>query len=84
MLFQILQTELAELVGKKCSAPYTFAWGARDYHNALVCGIDTDSDMLDLEHIRVKVLFTNPIHRNMVPCPFYLDGDCRFESDKCR
>lgn len=37
-----------------------------------------------MNDIKVIVLFTNPIHRNMVPCPFYLDGNCRFELNKCR
>lgn len=73
------------MIGKKCSAPYTFPWGAKDYHNALVCGILSDIDRVGhLNDVKVTVLFTNPVHRNMVPCPFYLDGDCRFESDKCR
>lgn len=79
------QDELSGVIGKKCSAPYAFPWGAKDYHNALVCGLATDIDHIaDLNDIKVTVLFTNPVHRNMVPCPFYLDGDCRFESDKCR
>lgn len=80
------QSELETIVGKKCSAPYTFAWGARSYHNALVCGVETANvqQIHRMDDIQVTVLFTNPIHRNMVPCPFYLDGNCRFELNKCR
>lgn len=80
-----LKIETDSLIGKKCSAPYTFAWGAQSYHNALVCGLETELNQISsLDDIRVMVLFTNPIHRNMVPCPFYLEGECRFDHDKCR
>lgn len=80
-----LKTEADSLIGKKCSAPYTFAWGAQNYHNALVCGLETELDQVNsMDEIRVTVLFTNPIHRNMVPCPYYLEGECRFNHDKCR
>lgn len=79
------QSEVDTIIGKKCSAPYTFAWGERSYHNALVCGLETDINQINsMADIKVIVLFTNPIHRNMVPCPFYLDGNCRFEFNKCR
>lgn len=86
MLFLLSQNELDTIVGKKCSAPYTFAWGARSYHNALICGIETANiqQIHRMDDIQVIVLFTNPIHRNMIPCPFYLDGNCRFELNKCR
>lgn len=79
------KAEVDSLIGKKCSAPYTFAWGAKSYHNALVCGLETDINQIQsMDDIKVTVLFTNPIHRNMVPCPFYLDGNCRFDFNKCR
>lgn len=77
--------ELKNTIGQKCSAPYTFAWGAKEYHNAIVCGLVTDLDKVgSLDEIKVTVLYANPVHRNMVPCPFYLEGECRFDSDKCR
>lgn len=80
----LFQNEVDTLIGKKCSAPYTFAWGARSYHNALVCGSENDIERItSMDDIKVTVLFTNPIHRNMVPCPFYLDGNCHYEH-KCR
>lgn len=77
------QEELINLIGKKCSAPYSHAWGATTYHNALVCATD-DVNERGGEDVKVKVLFTNPMEKNMVPCPFYLDGECKFEAKKCR
>lgn len=79
-----LREKLVNLVGNKCSAPHTHAWGATSHHNALVCAADSIDDIADEATIKVRVLFTNPTHKNMVPCPFYLDGNCRFDADKCR
>lgn len=79
-----IRRKLVDIVGTKCSAPHTHAWGATSYHNALVCAADSIDDIADEANIKVKVLFTNPTHKNMVPCPYYLDGDCRFDADKCR
>lgn len=28
-------------------------------------------------------MFTNPTHKEMLPCPYYLDGECRFTDDQC-
>lgn len=30
------------------------------------------------------MLFTNPIHQEMLPCPYYYESDCKFSEDKCR
>lgn len=84
----IFQDELTAMVGKKCSAPHTHAWGAKAYHNAMICGLDDineyDEEDIELDKVKVKILFTNPTHREMLPCAYYLDGECRFNADKCR
>ncbi|XP_049278324.1 zinc finger CCCH-type with G patch domain-containing protein [Anopheles funestus] len=67
------------LVGSKCSAPHLHTWGSTAYHNAMVCSLDTS----DLAEATAKVLFTNPTHREMIPCTYFLEGDCRFADDKC-
>lgn len=74
---------MLNVVGKKISAPHTQAWGGTTYHNALVCAADNVDDV-PIENIRIKVLFTNPMHQNMIPCPFYLNGECKFDTEKCR
>ncbi|XP_055846052.1 zinc finger CCCH-type with G patch domain-containing protein isoform X2 [Episyrphus balteatus] len=75
-------SELDELleskIGEKCSAPHHHSWGTKTYHNAIICGLDESSDTP-----RLLVLFTNPTHKEMIPCSYYLEGECRFESDKC-
>lgn len=30
------------------------------------------------------MLFTNPTHQEMLPCPYYYDTDCKFSEEKCR
>lgn len=81
-----MQNELNAVVGKKFSAPFTHSWGGKAYHNALVCSLDDTTEYgenIDLDNIKIKVLFTNPTHRDMIPCSYYLDGNCKFDSDKC-
>ncbi|XP_052895584.1 zinc finger CCCH-type with G patch domain-containing protein [Anopheles moucheti] len=67
------------LVGSKCSAPHLHSWGSTAYHNAMVCSLDTSN----LAEATAKVLFTNPTHREMIPCTYFLEGECRFVDDKC-
>ncbi|KAK7580514.1 hypothetical protein V9T40_001143 [Parthenolecanium corni] len=79
-----LQDELNCLVGSKCRAPFSEKWsdGANcSYHNALIMSIDS-SDSLD--NVKVKVLFVNPTCQEMLPCPYFLDGECRFSDIQCR
>ena len=64
------------LIGTKCSAPHTHTWGTTQHHNALICSSDGGE--------AVRVLFTNPTHQEMIPCSYYLEGDCRFNAEKCR
>lgn len=66
-------------------APYTHSWGSKAYHNAFVCSLDetAEDEIIDFDKIKIKVMFTNPTHRDMVPCSYFLDGSCKFDSDKC-
>ncbi|XP_054742779.1 zinc finger CCCH-type with G patch domain-containing protein [Anastrepha obliqua] len=80
-----LRSNLETMVGQKCSAPHQHTWGAIGYHNALVCGVDNSAtiDCKGVLKIRLRVLFTNPTHREMLPCLFYLEGECRFDDEHC-
>lgn len=70
--------DMQDLVGSKCSAPHTHKWGSKSHHNALICSVEED------DCTSVKVLFINPTHQEMVPCSYYLEGDCKFSDEKCR
>ncbi|XP_067625699.1 zinc finger CCCH-type with G patch domain-containing protein [Eurosta solidaginis] len=80
-----LKLKLEKMVGHKCSAPHQHTWGVRSYHNAIVCGIEEmgSLDRNSTLKARLRVLFTNPTHREMLPCSFYLEGDCRFDDAQC-
>lgn len=78
-----IQNELDSLIGKKCRAPYSNKYNAVEYHNALIVGIEIPEAISDLNHIKVRVLFTNPTERDMVPCPYFLDDKCNFGEDRC-
>ncbi|KAJ7334369.1 hypothetical protein OS493_014680 [Desmophyllum pertusum] len=58
--------------------------GVTEHHNAMVF----DAETVDLpdgkEETKVRVLFMNPTHKSMVPCPYFLDSKCRFDDDACR
>ncbi|XP_029732153.2 zinc finger CCCH-type with G patch domain-containing protein [Aedes albopictus] len=74
------QDPFKDLVGSKCSAPHVHKWGSKSYHNALICSLDSS----DLEDVSAKVLFINPTHQEMIPCVYFLEGDCKFDDEKCR
>ena len=69
--------------GTRCKAPYSFDWGVTGYYNAMVLSVE-ETDDSGTDASKVRVLFTNPTHRSMVPCPYFLDEKCRFDDDECR
>ncbi|XP_077908337.1 zinc finger CCCH-type with G patch domain-containing protein isoform X1 [Ictidomys tridecemlineatus] len=68
-----------ELSGAKVNAPYRSAWGTLEYHNAMVVGTEAAED----GSAGVRVLYLYPTHKSLKPCPFFLEGKCRFK-DSCR
>ncbi|XP_070532846.1 zinc finger CCCH-type with G patch domain-containing protein-like [Ptychodera flava] len=73
---------LDELIGTKCRVPYHPGWGAVHYQNAVILHIESVAET-DYDQSKVRVLFCNPTDKSMLPCPYFLDGKCRFE-EKCR
>lgn len=69
----------------KCKAPYGSTWGGVGYHNAMVCSVYKNSDetIKDIHDIKVRVFFLNPTHKEMIPCPYFLDGSCKFSEENC-
>ena len=66
-------------VGSKCQAPFFSRFNqSTSYHNAVIY-----SD-IELQNDCVLVIFSHPIEIAMVPCPFFLEGRCRFTDDKCK
>nr|KAF6331364.1 zinc finger CCCH-type and G-patch domain containing [Myotis myotis] len=68
-----------ELSGTKVNAPYHSSWGTLEYHNAMVVGTEEAED----GSAGVRVLYLYPTHKSLKPCPFFLEGKCRF-LDNCR
>nr|KAF6472930.1 zinc finger CCCH-type and G-patch domain containing [Molossus molossus] len=68
-----------ELSGRKVNAPYYSAWGTLEYHNAMIVGTEEADD----GSAGVRVLYLYPTHKSLKPCPFFLEGKCRFQ-DNCR
>lgn len=60
--------------GRRVQAPFRSAWGPLEYHNAMVVGAEAAG---------VRVLCLYPTQPALKPCPFFLDGKCRFQ-DSCR
>nr|KAF6272997.1 zinc finger CCCH-type and G-patch domain containing [Pipistrellus kuhlii] len=68
-----------ELSGTKVNAPYYSSWGTLEYHNAMIVGTEEADDGSAV----VRVLYLYPTHKSLKPCPFFLEGKCRF-LDNCR
>lgn len=68
-----------ELSGRKVNAPYYSSWGTLEYHNAMIVGTEEAED----GSAGVRVLYLYPTHKSLKPCPFFLEGKCRFQ-DNCR
>nr|KAF6424258.1 zinc finger CCCH-type and G-patch domain containing [Rousettus aegyptiacus] len=68
-----------ELSGQKVNAPYYSPWGTLEYHNAMVVGTEEAAD----GSAGVRVLYLYPTHASLKPCPFFLEGRCRFK-ENCR
>ncbi|XP_037377759.1 zinc finger CCCH-type with G patch domain-containing protein isoform X2 [Talpa occidentalis] len=65
--------------GRKVSAPFRSAWGALEYHNAMVVG----AAEAEGGAAGARVLCLYPTHAALKPCPFFLEGKCRFK-ENCR
>lgn len=80
-----LREELNNLKGIKCQAPFIYQWTDDvTYHNAFISHIPDSYEGDSYEELKVKVMFTNPTHKEMLPCPYYLEGNCKFSDEKCR
>ncbi|KAJ8947035.1 hypothetical protein NQ318_019927 [Aromia moschata] len=75
--------DFKELEGTKCRAPHTHQWGHVAYHNAMICSVIPET-MSNFDEVKVRVLFINPTHQEMLPCPYYYKSECKFSEDKCR
>ncbi|OXU26919.1 hypothetical protein TSAR_000362 [Trichomalopsis sarcophagae] len=79
-----LEDEFKTLEGTKCRAPHGGSWGGMGYHNAMICSIYKNDDQLSsLNDIMVRVLYINPTHKEMLPCPYFLEGSCKFSEEQC-
>lgn len=75
-----LKEGLKNLIGQKCRAPFNTEWTKYGMHNAII------TDVLDFNPshpAQVLVMFSNPTHRAMVPCQYFLNGMCKFSDEKC-
>ncbi|GFT06158.1 zinc finger CCCH-type with G patch domain-containing protein [Nephila pilipes] len=76
---------LSSMEGKKCRAPFFQEWGEKALHNAIIFSTDLEDQTVgNLQEVMVKVMFCNPLSDQMKPCPYFLDGHCKFPDDKCR
>ncbi|CAH2068504.1 unnamed protein product, partial [Iphiclides podalirius] len=80
-----IEDELASLLGMKCAVYHTHKWGGQpSLHNAMVSSIEPRQNDDQFNDLQVRVLFTHPTHAEMLPCPYFLDGECKFTDDQCR
>ena len=78
---------LGQLEGMKCKAPFRSrsSLGSVSMHNAMIFQTEPGAEnAASLDHVLVRVVFSHPTSTGMVPCPFYLDGKCRFSDGDCK
>ncbi|CAB3238501.1 unnamed protein product [Arctia plantaginis] len=80
-----IEDDLSTLLGMKCSVYHTHKWGGQpSLYNAMVSAIVPMQENVEFNDLQVRVLFTHPTHAEMLPCPFFLDGECKFSDEQCR
>ncbi|XP_031849475.1 zinc finger CCCH-type with G patch domain-containing protein [Nomia melanderi] len=81
-----IEEELKQLEGMKCRAPYGSSWGGIGYHNAMICSVYgiNNTEIRNMQELKVRVFFLNPTHKEKLPCPYYLNGKCKFSDEDCR
>ncbi|XP_043500438.1 zinc finger CCCH-type with G patch domain-containing protein [Polistes fuscatus] len=80
-----IEDELKQLEGMKCRARLNSSWDSGGYHNAMICSVDrsTNPTLKSMHEIKVRVLFINPTYKEMLPCPYFFDGNCKFSDEQC-
>ncbi|XP_015775085.1 PREDICTED: zinc finger CCCH-type with G patch domain-containing protein-like [Acropora digitifera] len=73
-----------DITGMKCRVAFTHHWGVVEHHNAMVFDLEAAESPDEKEEPKVRVLFMNPTHKSMVPCPYFLQSNCRFSEETCR
>ncbi|VVC37070.1 G-patch domain,Zinc finger, CCCH-type [Cinara cedri] len=81
-----IENELANLQGSKCQAPFKNEFDEMStYHNALIMSVEMNNstDQQSLDDIMVTVFYTNPVCNQMLPCQYFLNGECKYSNDRC-
>lgn len=84
---QGLKNDLKALVGMKCRAPFVSRGqgSAKSMHNAIIFHVEEGMQNPEvMSQVNLRVVFSHPTSKDMIPCPFYLDGKCRFHEDSCK
>ncbi|KAL7642804.1 UNVERIFIED_CONTAM: hypothetical protein RMT77_006092 [Armadillidium vulgare] len=80
-----LNESLKTLEGQNVRVPFSERWGGFSYHNAVVLSVvEEENPTIAFENPQVMVLFSQPTSISMLPCRFFLDGRCKFDSEKCK
>ncbi len=74
-----------KLLGLKCRAPHQSKGSDVSFmSNAIIFHVERGLEEDDSDgEVLVRVVFSHPVSVDMVPCPFFLRGKCRFEADSC-
>jgi len=69
-----------DISGTRCQAPFGTEWSSAHYYNAMIMDVERadDDEGRARDDVRVRVLFLNPAVEQMKPCPYLLDGTCRW------
>ena len=81
--------DLRQLEGMKCKAPFrsraSLGSVSMALSNAIIFQTEPGAEGAgSLDQVLVRVVFSHPTSTGMVPCPYYLEGKCRFSDGDCK
>ena len=77
--------DLGQLEGMKCKAPFRSRASLGSVSNAMIFQTEPGAEGAGgLDQVLVRVVFSHPTSTGMVPCPYYLEGKCRFSDGDCK
>lgn len=70
------------------------SWESEEkYHNAVILCRETatpstttmtSEPSVSRSECVVRVLFSQPLYASMLPCPYFMEGSCRYSGDLCK
>ncbi|XP_050438487.1 zinc finger CCCH-type with G patch domain-containing protein-like isoform X2 [Adelges cooleyi] len=81
-----IKAELENLRGMKCQSPFKYGFSRPILCNAVIMSFTLKNTTfpMSLDNVLVTVLYLNPTSNPMVPCKYWVDGECMYSDQDCK